>query len=291
MRLLATGLLVLAVLVAPGQALGGQITLDGPGVTKAGRKVTFSGRLRPPRQVEVGIYLGSSMVAQVRPDARGVFIARPHLFTTGSYRARAPGYVSPPRRVVVKKRLLDLGDTGAGVARIARRLDDLGYAVATRSPTSFDGALTQSVYAFQKAQAIGVDGIVGPVTRAKLRDPERVRPRYRTPASHIEVDKNRQLVLVVEGGRVEAVVNTSTAGIPGYVTPEGRFSIFRRVPGISRSSLGLLWDALYFYRGYAIHGSTSVPPHPASHGCVRLPMWEAKRLFETIPHGEVVYVY
>lgn len=291
MRLLATGLLVLAALAAPGQARAGRITIDGPGVTKAGRQVTFSGRLDPPRRVEVAIYLGSSVVAHARPDARGVYIARPHLFTTGAYRARAPGYVSAPHRVVVKKRLLDEGDTGAGVARIARRLDDLGYAVATRSPASFDGALTQSVYAFQKAQGIRVDGIVGPVTRAKLRDPRPVLPRYPTPASHIEVDKDRQLLLLVEDGEVETVVNTSTAGIPGYVTPEGRFRVFRRVAGIDRSPLGLLWNPLYFYRGYAIHGSTSVPPHPASHGCVRLPLWEAKRLFDTIPHGEVVYVY
>jgi hypothetical protein len=291
MRLLVSLALVLAALAAAGEARAGSITLDGPGVTKAGRQVTFSGRLKPPADVEVGVYLGSSLVARARPDARGVFIARPHLFTTGAYRARAPGYVSAPHRVVVQKRRLDLGDTGAGVARIARRLDDLGYAVATRSPTSFDGAMVQSVYAFQKAQGIGVDGIVGPVTRAKLRDPDAVRPRYRTPAHHIEVDKERQLLLLVADGRVETVVNTSTAGIPGYVTPEGRFRVFRRVAGIDRSPLGLLWNPLYFYRGYAIHGSTSVPPRPASHGCVRLPLWEAKRLFDSIPHGEVVYVY
>ena len=260
-------------------------------MTKAGRQVTFSGRLEPARGVEVGIYLGSSLVARTDPDTRGVFIARPQLFTTGAYRARAPGYVSAPHRVVVKKRLLNLGDTGAGVARIARRLDDLGYAVATRSPASFDGALTQTVYAFQKAQGIGVDGVVGPVTRASLLDPDPVRPRYRSPANHIEVDKGRQLLLLVVDGTVDTVVNTSTAGIPGYVTPDGRFRVFRRVAGIDTSPLGLLWNPLYFYRGYAIHGSTSVPPHPASHGCVRLPLWEAKRLFDSIPHGEAVYVY
>jgi hypothetical protein len=292
MRLLATGLLALLALAAPGAAFGGTITLEGPGVTKAGRKVTFSGHVEPRvPDVDVGIYLGSSVVARDRTDARGVFIARAHVFTTGAYRARAPRSVSAAHRVVVKKRLLDEGDTGSGVARIARRLDDLGYAVATRSPSSFDAALTQSVYAFQKAQGIGVDGIVGPVTRARLREPEPVRPRYRAPASHIEVDKERQLVLLVEDGKVDTVVNTSTAGIPGYVTPEGRFRVFRRVAGIDRSPLGLLWNPLYFYRGYAIHGSTSVPPHPASHGCVRLPLWEAKRLFDTVPHGEVVYVY
>jgi hypothetical protein len=199
--------------------------------------------------------------------------------------------VSERHHVTIRRRLLDRGDAGLAVKRLARRLDELGYAVADRSPSSFDGALAQSVWAFQKAQRIAVDGIVGPVTRARLEDPEPVRPRHATPANHIEVDKERQILLLVRGGKVARIVNTSTAGIPGYITPEGRFRVFRRVAGIDTSPLGRLWNPLYFYRGYAIHGSTSVPPQPASHGCVRIPLWEARRFFETIPHGEVVYVY
>ena len=48
---------------------------------------------------------------------------------------------------------------------------------------------------------------------------------------------------------------------------------------------------MYFTGGYAIHGNPSVPPYPASHGCVRVPMWVAPRLYETNPYGETVYVY
>ena len=135
-----------------------------------------------------------------------------------------------------------------------------------------------------------VDGVVGPETRARLRDPRVVEPRHSTPLDHIEVDMSRQLVLVVRDGRVRTIVNTSTAGVPGYHTPTGTFRIFRRVRGIDASPLGKLYDPLYFYRGYAIHGSTNVPPRPASHGCVRVPIWESARLFERIPHGETVYV-
>lgn len=115
--------------------------------------------------------------------------------------------------------------------------------------------------------------------------------RHRAPPDHIEVDTERQLVLVVEDGRVARVVNTSTAGVPGYHTPNGVFRIFRRVAGIDTSPLGQLYDPLYFYRGYAVHGSTDVPPYPASHGCVRLPIWEAARLFDSVPRGEIVLVY
>ena len=38
---------------------------------------------------------------------------------------------------------------------------------------------------------------------------------------------------------------------------------------------------MYFTGGYAIHGNPSVPPYPASHGCVRVPMWVAPRLYAT----------
>ena len=40
--------------------------------------------------------------------------------------------------------------------RLVGRLAEIGYAVEDRSATTFDGAVRQSVYAFQKAQEITV---------------------------------------------------------------------------------------------------------------------------------------
>ena len=80
-------------------------------------------------------------------------------------------------------------------------------------------------------------------------------------------------------------------GIAGYFTPVGRFSIYRKVTGFDNSPLGTLFDPMYFTGGYAIHGNPSVPPYPASHGCVRVPMWIAPYLYATNPYGETVYVY
>ena len=40
--------------------------------------------------------------------------------------------------------------------------------------------------------------------------------------------------------------------------------------GMDISPLGQLWRPRYYYGGYAIHGSDSIPPYPVSHGCVRL---------------------
>ena len=83
----------------------------------------------------------------------------------------------------------------------------------------------------------------------------------------------------------------STAGIAGYYTPVGRFAIGRKVPGYDPSPLGVLYKPMYFYGGYAIHGNPSVPPYPASHGCVRVPNFVADRLYESEPYGEAVIVY
>jgi lipoprotein-anchoring transpeptidase ErfK/SrfK len=53
----------------------------------------------------------------------------------------------------------------------------------------------------------------------------------------------------------------------------------------------VLWYPSYFLRGFAIHGYPEVPAYPASHGCVRVPMWLAPKLFERIPFGSSIYVY
>jgi lipoprotein-anchoring transpeptidase ErfK/SrfK len=46
-----------------------------------------------------------------------------------------------------------------------------------------------------------------------------------------------------------------------------------------------------FHGNFAIHGYYSVPVYPASHGCVRVPMWLADWLYDRSFVGERVYVY
>jgi peptidoglycan hydrolase-like protein with peptidoglycan-binding domain len=182
------------------------------------------------------------------------------------------------------------GAHGAVIAELRRRLAALGYAVPPSSG-SFDSALVDSVYAFAKVQGLPRTGIVDAAFWARLRHPVRPRPRYAGPADHLEVNKPLQVLYVVRGGRVATIIPISTAGLPGRFTPVGRFSIYRKVSGFDPSPLGTLYDPMYFTGGYAIHGNPSVPPYPASHGCVRVPMWIAPTLAATNPYGETVYVY
>jgi lipoprotein-anchoring transpeptidase ErfK/SrfK len=63
--------------------------------------------------------------------------------------------------------------------------------------------------------------------------------------------------------------------------------VYSRIAGWS----WVLWYPTYFLRGFAIHGYPEVPAYPASHGCVRVPMWVATRLFAMHPHGFPIYIY
>ena len=52
-----------------------------------------------------------------------------------------------------------------------------------------------------------------------------------------------------------------------------------------------LYYPSYFLRGFAVHGYPDVPPHPASHGCARIPMWIAQTIYAQIADGSEVIVY
>jgi lipoprotein-anchoring transpeptidase ErfK/SrfK len=47
----------------------------------------------------------------------------------------------------------------------------------------------------------------------------------------------------------------------------------------------------YFYGGYALHGSSSVPAYPASHGCVRITVPAMDRLWAALRVGMPLAVY
>jgi lipoprotein-anchoring transpeptidase ErfK/SrfK len=49
--------------------------------------------------------------------------------------------------------------------------------------------------------------------------------------------------------------------------------------------------ASYFNGGIAFHGYPEVPAHPASHGCVRLPISEAPFAYAFMTIGTRVTVY
>ncbi len=263
----------------------------------AGGKLSLRARLRPA-------YAGSIRVHVLRPGRReftGMFGATARVaigtaalepFRVAVETVPRPGFERVERDLPVSLRppAISYGATGPAVQALAERLRALRYAVPYDT-SSFGSDLLESVYAFEKAQGLPRTGEVDAAFWSRLDHPALPTPRYRTPDAHIEVDKTRQILLVVRDGHVALISPVSTAGIPGYYTPEGRFAIFRKVPGYDPSPLGILYKPMYFYNGYAIHGNPSVPPYPASHGCIRVPNFVIERLYSSEPYGETVYVY
>ena len=63
---------------------------------------------------------------------------------------------------------------------------------------------------------------------------------------------------------------------------------FQKIEG---RPLGLLYYPNYIQGGVAIHGNPSVPPLPASHGCIRIPMFAAQEFSELAIIGGMVLIY
>jgi N-acetylmuramoyl-L-alanine amidase len=185
--------------------------------------------------------------------------------------------------------VLRTGSHGAAVVRLQRRLTALHYDVGpidgSFGPQTFHG-----VVAFQKVNGLSRDGIVGPRTWAALAHPVVPRPRRTLSSTSLEVNLSRQVVYLARNGVVLRIMDAST-GKASTPTPLGRFTIQRRIDGWRQSPLGLMWRPNYFFRGFAVHGSTSVPAFPASHGCVRLTIQAMNRLWPLLRIGMPVTLY
>jgi lipoprotein-anchoring transpeptidase ErfK/SrfK len=266
------------------------LTLRGPHATRYGRRAIFRGAVVP---AEAGLRIAlngpSGRAGSAKTNERGTYVIRARLRAAGRYTATSARASSAPLIVRVVLPRLALGTRGSVVGQLGAALRRLHYAAPYSA--AFDGRLLDAVYAFQKVQGLPRTGVVDARVWRVLANAGIPAPRYTSPPSHLEVNKGRQVLYVVRRSRVALIVPISTAGLAGTFTPVGRFFIYRKVVGFDPSPLGTLYDPMYFTGGYAIHGNPSVPPYPASHGCVRVPMWVAPHLFATNPRGETVYVY
>ncbi len=159
---------------------------------------------------------------------------------------------------------------------------------------------TAAVMAFQRVNGLAVDGVVGPKTTAALEAGSAEPVLAGGAPDRIEVDLDRQLLHLVRDGQRVVTLQVSSgsgelyqnaAGTATALTPVGDFVIERRIEGVRIAPLGTMYDPMYFYRGFAIHGSPSVPPWPASHGCIRITRADAAWMITNVPDGMPVHVY
>ncbi len=191
------------------------------------------------------------------------------------------------------------GSSGSQVTSLQEALTESGF-----FPGRIDGVFGQAtlgaVYAFQKLYGMERTGTFRTEDWLLL-DREIKGPGPGPEPDRVEVDLSRQLLFLIEADEVAGIFPISSANGGSYrnatgrtvraSTPEGRFTFQRSRGGWWESYLGFLYRPYYFYGGYAIHGSSSVPPFPASHGCVRVHIEDMDYLAPRLHLGMPIYVY
>ena len=105
----------------------------------------------------------------------------------------------------------------------------------------------------------------------------------------VVIDKTKQTLFAYEGERLVLQSRVST-GRAGRRTPSGNFTAgikLRMHYSRLYNNAPMPWS-VQVNGNFFIHGFTSVPDHPASHGCIRLPLDAdnpAKRFFDWVEPG------
>ena len=181
---------------------------------------------------------------------------------------------------------LSSGSTSPFVELLERRLRELNYKVP-KPNEKFDFRTADNVIAFNKVQGRPRTGSVTESTWRALASPKIPKPRFKMPKYHIEVDQSKQVLYRVRNNKIISIMHVSTgkASTPTY---DGTFNFDSKLAGYSSKRL---YYPSFFDGARAIHGWPSVPTYNASHGCVRVPMWQATWIFSKIEIGQIIKIY
>jgi lipoprotein-anchoring transpeptidase ErfK/SrfK len=232
--------------------------------------------------------------------AQGMTLQAP---ATTTAPANAVDIVAPSAVIDGGPKGLSTGSKGPAVAALEKRLTELRFN-SGKSDGVYDSPLFQAVMAFQKQQGLKRTGKADAATLAALATASLGTPVVPTgEPTRVEVDLKRQVAQFWKDGKLLRVIPISSGNGAHYcvpkdkgggcdvaVTPAGSYRADRKIQGDRESKLGHLYDPVYFNGGIALHGSGSVPAGPASHGCIRVPMWESRWVYDNVAIGEPVYV-
>jgi len=194
------------------------------------------------------------------------------------------------------------GDRGPQVRAVEERLTAFKFDVTVLDDV-FDQNTGYAVVAFQKVTGLPRTGrVTQDVVDALAATSAPPGPLVAGGGpTRIEIDLPRQVLFLYHDDALLRIVPVSTGSGKRFcdegrcrmaVTPPGSYRIGYRVNGWDQSPLGRLFNPMYYMVGVgiAIHGYTDVPPHPASSGCVRIPLSAAATLPGQVPDDIPVYV-
>ena len=174
---------------------------------------------------------------------------------------------------------------------VQKRLDELKYY----------SNYTHALIAFQKMNGLVRDGKLRPEVLEALRNPVSPKANRKHRGIHTEADLVRQVMTVYRDGKIVRILPLSSGsgkrfkepggGFSVAKTPLGTFEFFRHIDGVHTGHLGRIWYPMYFHAyGYAVNGYPEVPPYPASHGCLRIPIEDSKWFEQTVPLGSTILI-
>ena len=224
---------------------------------------------------------------------------------------------------------LKKGSFGEEVKALQQRLHDLGFDPGPVDG-QFGAGTEQAVWAFEgvysRTPFKQQTGVVTNEMWQQMQDPLFFPPRrpQSAGATHMEIYLDTQSAIVFTDGKPVLITHISSgeldeSGKPklwcelltyntdnqgnaleepvtkdqcAYAkTPGGVFKFYRRYDGQRQGPLGGMWNPVYFNYGIAVHGAINVPKEPASHGCVRIPMYIADYFPSLVSNGDRVYVW
>jgi hypothetical protein len=290
-----------------GDRAGGRLTLRlEPQLRISGKPYAWAGRAIAVRGSVTPAVAGQSVILRLYRDGHKALVKRVRVGADGALRT---SFRSGPGRVLVRgehrrtahqdrfrarSRPLTVlpsaapaGARGPAVRWLQGRLAALHYAVP-RSGV-MDGGTQRAVMAYRKVLRLGRSYSADGTVFARLRNGAGAY-RLRHPEAagrHVEADLSRQVLVLAVGARVHRIYHTSS-GAPVTPTILGTYHFYRKQPGTNEKGMV---DSVYFIRGYAIHGYASVPPWNASHGCLRIPVPNARYVMGWLSLGDRIDVY
>jgi hypothetical protein len=244
----------------------------------------------PGQQVRVEFMRGGKVVSGrlVDVQADGTFALRSRrLVQPDGYRVRVTAEQTvTTKRFRLRYPALGRGDRGRAVALLHRLLRKRGY----RAPRGgrFNAASGRAVLAYHKVNRMAWTRRASPeVLPRLLRGRGAFKLRHPRAGRHVEVDLDRQVMVLAARGRPRHTFHISS-GAPGTPSDRGHFRFHRRLAGYNDRRM---LHSVYYNRGEAVHGFHSVPRYPASHGCIRSSIPDARFIYDWVRLGMSIYVY
>jgi peptidoglycan hydrolase-like protein with peptidoglycan-binding domain len=193
---------------------------------------------------------------------------------------------APAQRIMVLPAHVTPGATGNAVRIMQRRLKALGYVPGKRG--TYDARTGRAVLAFRKVTGLSrTSSADHAFFRRMANGGGQFKIRYPGHGKHVEADLSRQVIALIDNGRVQRIYPTSS-GKPSTPTVLGHYRFYSKTPGFNSHQM---YFSNYFIGGYAIHGYFDVPTYNASHGCLRIPNADAYAVYQWVKIGDRIDVY